>query len=1300
MFLSPLPNVELQPSATMAAASITSSSYAHLSSSTKADIVSRWFAELESRAFESIDLSDLQKGIPILLAIEGESVRPRPGLEKIILQDIEKGGSDLGRLCQFAELYLSYPELGRTIFRSIEERLFCATWKLVLSSSESEYSVSARDFLVRYYPKPDDNISDKHMEGIEKDDPFLDHLILMSKRYINFLKCSFWIPSERSHYLSKRLITTLLALLGHNRGLNVASHDALSALLALLRASTVMLSESGSQSPTCLVSGTDIQQSFSEQLWIRLNDLLEPSRSSTSGETFKLWFQWVHQTGNGGPNPAAFCEPIYWSMLHAGLLAGFPEQQKYCLGILQQSLSLAQRTIDTPHMSLDIDQRQMYRLQYERYCSLFEIIVLSRYPNQVEDCLPELSKLLGSSSLIHSAWTTVLLSAVLNPNVQDGVRKIIGMWYMQYVIEEHGSLVGQHEFLVQGFLPWGTQGTLFTSSLTSSRRNTYCTYGSALTNIIGKFVSRMPTILDQCRLVREILRFIVDRRGKIYAYSILYLLEGLLKGLKMRSSLKHLQVDDLELILQVSRLTGFPEVAKDLRTAYCAAFFEEASNVLDSYTVPGQDLLMLKWSELKGPGRSGPDVLNLDQFVTQLTITDSHPLQNFLNNLQESKHKLIQGAALVSACDYVTNILDVSKPSSVPCDALCTVLDSIWDEADTQEYPRVVTIKLPLLFFHLTCVQICINHHSGNAEANVDEPLTRLLVNVMEKMHRFAETRSYLLPVLTCSIRRAFLLNPQVIKVLPVEEFVVRFVEYPLSPKKEFLHEVVAAEKLQEYVLHRTYASYYGKREWHAYASIIDLLNRFPESQLDVAKRVLRRFINPWKAQKAPVPIISKWKEAFQLQAMLVLTESCISESDAEWYLDCFLHILFVEPWPRYRYLLEWIIARIYYRYPRYTNQILPNLASAEDVNPRLIASLMKLAVMVASFLNSDDFALQLMVQLIPFSASPKVQVRHEAHWSFPIVWDLAKQNGWSIILENPAFKALNDHIRGLDRFNAPATSSRVLKLDIIHDHTITNIFEGEYMRVDQPDHELVAHEDFKQLWAEDEFEAPPARISLGTPRPKAIIPQSKSKAATTPEPTESTSAPIQTKSSFNLSSLLPSSKSPASKQRKAAPLVLVASLIDNPTNLGGLSRISESFGLESLYMRSLDVLNSKDFQSTAVTSHKHFPIRELKVDAVPEFLIDMKRQGYTVVAVEQTDRSAVLGHDTEDGKAGRGVGMLPKRCALVLGSEREGVSKEVLAAVDRCVEIRTVGVTRSLNVQTAGGIAVYEWWRAWGRDL
>ena len=66
---------------------------------------------------------------------------------------------------------------------------------------------------------------------------------------------------------------------------------------------------------------------------------------------------------------------------------------------------------------------------------------------------------------------------------------------------------------------------------------------------------------------------------------------------------------------------------------------------------------------------------------------------------------------------------------------------------------------------------------------------------------------------------------------------------------------------------------------------------------------------------------------------------------------------------------------------------------------------------------------------------------------------------------------------------------------------------------------------------------------------------------------------------------------------------------------------------------------------------------------------------GYSVVGIEQTDRSVRIG------EAGC---VLPEKCVLVLGSEAKGIPAALLAECDMLVEIPQVGVTRSLNVQTA----------------
>ena len=77
--------------------------------------------------------------------------------------------------------------------------------------------------------------------------------------------------------------------------------------------------------------------------------------------------------------------------------------------------------------------------------------------------------------------------------------------------------------------------------------------------------------------------------------------------------------------------------------------------------------------------------------------------------------------------------------------------------------------------------------------------------------------------------------------------------------------------------------------------------------------------------------------------------------------------------------------------------------------------------------------------------------------------------------------------------------------------------------------------------------------------------------------------------------------------------------------------------------------------------------------------------QGYTVVGVEQTDRSVLLGAEGTK---------LPEKTLLIMGREKEGVPAHVLGECDLLVEIPQRGLTRSMNVQTAAGCVLYEYAR------
>lgn len=108
------------------------------------------------------------------------------------------------------------------------------------------------------------------------------------------------------------------------------------------------------------------------------------------------------------------------------------------------------------------------------------------------------------------------------------------------------------------------------------------------------------------------------------------------------------------------------------------------------------------------------------------------------------------------------------------------------------------------------------------------------------------------------------------------------------------------------------------------------------------------------------------------------------------------------------------------------------------------------------------------------------------------------------------------------------------------------------------------------------------------------------------------------------------------------------------------------------------------------MSSHHHIEIAPLPVAEISAWVAGKKSEGWTVVGIEQTDRSVLLG----DADA-----VLPDKTILVLGSESFGMPAAVLGECDVLVEIPQVGVTRSLNVQTAAAIVLFEYGRQHGKE-
>ena len=623
-------------------------------------------------------------------------------------------------------------------------------------------------------------------------------------------------------------------------------------------------------------------------------------------------------------------------------------------------------------------------------------------------------------------------------------------------------------------------------------------------------------------------------------------------------------------------------------------------------------------------------------------------------------------------------------------------LDDIWGDLEHLEYPKNLLLEIPKLLLNQQLIQ----------RASKCPDLATSISGKLHDLHGIAETKTFVFSPLMCVLREAVATTPEIIDVFNIPEFIVRIAERPPQPTVDLMLEE-ATTHLTPY----TYQHYFGYPLGHGYAAFLDLVSRIRMHE-SVLKAIILHIMHLWKAQKVPPPSVSTWKTPLQLQILLLCFEQYWSIAPKGQYwspapkvvldlLDDLLYILSIEPLPTYRYLLEMCVFSFVQQ--REIHEAFLQKLQREDhhSNPKHLASLMKVGVALAGHplqcdhvgpctedcgedLDLSDFALQLATAMIPLAASSKIVIRHEAQWQFPILMDLARVKSWITITDNPAFMSLDRYIRSLERFNEPPWERQIGHFNPDTDNNFTNLVEGKWMGLDSTVTPFTSRIDFVGLWEGDKLpwytkDWPVPAMELGDPRKRPQATQSKpAQPSTGPRTTDEVSA-LQTKGTAYLARTLSDTFSIPSRPNN---VIVVGSLVHNPHNQGGLSRVSEIFSASALTLQNPNVLNNKDFTSVSVSSHLHFPIVQLSESGIPAFLSERKEEGFTVVGIEQTDRSVILG--SEDAK-------LPEKVVLVVGSEREGVPAVVLTECDILVEIPQQGITRSLNVQTAVSIVLYE---------
>jgi 23S rRNA (guanosine2251-2'-O)-methyltransferase len=148
--------------------------------------------------------------------------------------------------------------------------------------------------------------------------------------------------------------------------------------------------------------------------------------------------------------------------------------------------------------------------------------------------------------------------------------------------------------------------------------------------------------------------------------------------------------------------------------------------------------------------------------------------------------------------------------------------------------------------------------------------------------------------------------------------------------------------------------------------------------------------------------------------------------------------------------------------------------------------------------------------------------------------------------------------------------------------------------------------------------------------------------------------------------------------------VILILDNIRSVHNVGSIFRTADAAGVEKIFLAGytptpLDRFKNprKDFAKVSLGAEQsaHWEQFELTETAIAT----VHAQGYTVAALEQHPGSSELFSYIP-----------PKKFALVVGNEVEGVSSAALKACDIVLEIPMHGSKESLNVSVATGVALF----------
>ncbi|KAK6203617.1 uncharacterized protein RJT21DRAFT_28687 [Scheffersomyces amazonensis] len=635
--------------------------------------------------------------------------------------------------------------------------------------------------------------------------------------------------------------------------------------------------------------------------------------------------------------------------------------------------------------------------------------------------------------------------------------------------------------------------------------------------------------------------------------------------------------------------------------------------------------------------------------------------------------------ANMSMVQFIEAFITKEHVNAIELEAVVDFLCSMWTSLDSTR------LQLNQKDLHIALIRTILHPKILSLSSTNDSVVSQLL-SFSTSIIKNAAGRRSLLPTFTKSLS-----NYQVshgsefesLNWLP-QVIVNTFIVYQLNSNVFKLEAVIADifdKEIANDSFSKLYSQVYGPEEVSSKINLMAIINsiksrRFANQLFDYIHENQSNYYlyEVYKSTDG----FEEWRR-IQLFSIIL---GVIDVADLAPYLDQFKSLIGTDPSPLARAYIEWIVA---YLLSDNTGEIegLMDSLLRDTLKPAVVNSYSRILFLSIKQLSDKQYKQKLLSKLItiviPGATSNKVITRH---FSLSLVISIYEEiTHHNLSIEDDLIRLITNLYTSASQTESfgQYRSGDALLWDIKRDLNLVSISGGVLLRISDRDTiDFIRYEDYSKYL--DNHQIPLLNHPIGENLENLWVRERKAHNLSHSKATVTTESPLQTKSGQWGAIMDVDEETIRGKEVVRSDLIVVSSLVDKPPNLGGICRLCDVLGAGTLTLNDIHIKNHPQFKNVAVTADSWMPMIEVRENDIRDYLQNKKKDGYTLIGLEQTDKSIELNSELK----------FPAKSLILLGKEKEGIPGHLLAELDFCVEIKQSGVIRSMNIQTAAAIIVH----------